>query len=215
MNIIKKILIVLMIGLLILPMNALADKKDYNSLNLDGALTEEEIEHDFSNYSENDEQVTIYLFRGKGCGYCRAFLNFINSIVPEYGQYFKVESYEVWNDSENSKLLDNVSKFLEQPASGVPYIVIGDKVFAGYSESYDEDIKTAIKELYDTPKEERYDVMKEYANSDEADESNDSTSIAIIINLAITLLVGAIISIFMALKIANLEGRIKELEGKE
>lgn len=216
MNILKKILIILMIGLIILPVSAFADTKDYNSLNLDGALTEEEIEHDFSNYSENDDQITIYLFRGKGCAYCRAFLNFINSIVPEYGQYFKVESYEVWYDENNSSLLDGVSNFLEKPASGVPYIVIGDKVFAGYSENYDEDIKTAIKELYDTKKEDRYDVMKEYNNSITTyKENNSSNATSIVINIIITLLVGTVISIFMSLKIANLESRIKELEGKE
>ena len=45
-------------------------------------------------------------------------------------------------------------------AGGVPYIIIGDKVFPGYAESYDEDIKTAIKELYDS--EEKYDVFEEY-----------------------------------------------------
>ena len=47
---------------------------NYSTLNLKEALAEEEIEEEFKNYSESDDQITIYLFRGKGCGYCRAFL---------------------------------------------------------------------------------------------------------------------------------------------
>ena len=45
-------------------------------------------------------------------------------------------------------------------AGGVPYIVIGDKVFPGYADSYNEDIKAAIDELYDS--KDRYDVFEEY-----------------------------------------------------
>ena len=31
-----------------------------------------------------------YLFYGQSCGYCQKFLEFLNSIIPEYGKYFKV-----------------------------------------------------------------------------------------------------------------------------
>ena len=55
-----------------------------------------------------------------------------------------------------------ISGFLGEEARGVPYIIIGDKVFAGYSSSDDNDLKSAIKKLYDTKKSKRYDVLKEY-----------------------------------------------------
>ena len=157
----KKLILVFILVLgLALPLSAKAATK---SLNLKEALQEEQIELSdaFETYKETDDQAIIYLFRGNGCGYCRAFLTFLNNIVGEYGKYFKVISYEVWYDQENNALLESVSKYLENPAQGVPYIVIGDKVFAGYAESYDNDIKSTIKALYDTNVSNRYDVMKE------------------------------------------------------
>ena len=41
--------------------------------------------------------------------------------------------------------MEKVGNLLGQKAEGVPYIVIGDKVFAGYAESYNDEIKEAIK----------------------------------------------------------------------
>ena len=45
-------------------------------------------------YKENDKQAVIYMFRGQGCGYCRAFLSFLASIVDDYGEYFKLVSFD-------------------------------------------------------------------------------------------------------------------------
>lgn len=160
----KKILIVVLLLLLLVPVSSLAStKKKYSSLNLEQTLDQEEIEHAFENYKETSDAITIYLFRGYGCPYCQAFLKFLNSIVDEYGKYFKLVSYEVWNDQNNNNLMQIISNFLEKPATGVPYIIIGDQVFSGFSEAESpEPIKEAIKKLYDTKKSERYDVFEEY-----------------------------------------------------
>lgn len=132
----------------------------YKTLNLKEALAEEGIKEEFKNYSEKDDQITIYLFRGKGCSFCRAFLSYINSITDEYGKYFKIVSYEVWNDANNSQLMSAVSTYLKQYAEGVPYVIIGEKVFPGYTEGYNDEIKKAIVDLYNTNKNDRYDVFK-------------------------------------------------------
>ena len=159
MNIFKRILITLFVtGLLFLPLTAKAEEKTYTSLNLDQALTEEEIEHDFSNYSENDDQAIIYLFRGNGCGYCRAFLTFLNSISVEYGKYFKLVSFEVWYDEKNAALLNEVAAVTGEAAGGVPYIIIGDKVFPGYISDWDDEIKAKILSQYN---DNSYDVFKQ------------------------------------------------------
>ena len=216
---VKKLLIVLIMVLFVFPVTAFAEEKTYNTLNLDETLTQEEIEHDFSNYEENDDQAVIYMFRGQGCGYCKKFLNFINSIVGEYGEYFKVETYEVWNDSDNAELMQNIATFLGKKAEGVPFIIIGDKTFNGYSESYDEDIKSAIKELYDTKKEDRYDVMQEYAKNGgktvAAEKDYDSTFVGIIVFSIIFSAVCACIVFFVDRnRINSLEERIETLEKK-
>ena len=191
-----------MISLLcFIPVSVNAQEKGYSSLNLDEALTEEGIDHDFSNYQENNDQAIIYLFRGKGCGYCKKFLTFLNSIVDDYGKYFKVVSYEVWYDQENASLLTKVSNYLGTSAEGVPYIVIGDKVFPGYASSYDEDIKDAIKKQYDSKNE--YDVMKKISvdsNSNSKTEvkntkNNSILSVILISIFASIFVIGAIVII--------------------
>ncbi len=134
--------------------------KQYKTLNFKEILAQESIKEEFKKYSETDNQITIYMFRGNGCGFCQRFLNFLNSITDEYGKYFKVVSFEVWNDAKNSELLGQVADFLGEAAGGVPYIIIGDQVFPGYADSYNDGIKSAIKTLYES--EDRYDVFEEY-----------------------------------------------------
>ena len=192
------LLVVLLLGVVIMPTTTKAETV-YKTLNLKEALAEEQLEEKFKSYKETDDQAIIYLFRGKGCGYCRSFLEFLNSITDEYGKYFKVVSYEVWNDSTNSTLLNDVSAFLGQPAGGVPYIVIGEKVFAGYASSYDDEIKATIKELYNTKKENRYDVMEEMkkkggkSGSKDSSLSNSSVWIIIICNLVVTIIAALVV----------------------
>lgn len=175
----KKIaIIVLMLLSVIIPVKAFA-KEQYKTLNLEETLAEEGIEKKFTDYKETDDQVIIYLFRGKGCAYCRKFLEFLNGITDEYGKYFKLVSFESWYNEENSNLLGEISTFMGEQASGVPYIIIGDKVFGGYTESYDESIKTAIKTLYDS--KDRYDVFEEYEYSKKWDKILNPSNFTIII----------------------------------
>ena len=195
----KKILLIALMLLMVLPLSVNA-KSSYKTKNLKETLKEEEITPEFSNYSENSNQITIYLFRGKGCGYCRAFLTFLNSITDEYGKYFKLVSYEVWNDKDNNKLLEEVSNFLGQPAQGVPYIIIGDQVFNGYASAYDEEIKSAITKLYKTNKSDRYDVMKEFEKSKK--DSNGTSSKAVIIwNLVFIVIATSAVIVFVNFKL--------------
>lgn len=114
-----------------------------------------------TNASKNDK-VTIYLFRGKGCGYCRALLTFLNSINDDYADKYELVSYEVWNDQDNYELMKSVSTFLDNEAKGVPYLIIGKDVYPGYADVYDSEIKASIDKLYKTDKDERYDAIAEY-----------------------------------------------------
>ena len=159
----KKIINFLVLSLLVLfPLKVFAftELEDYNTLNLEDTLKEESIDLEFDNYEETDDQITIYLFRGKGCGYCRAFLTFLNSITEEYGKYFKLVSFETWNDTQNKDLLNETSTFLGESINyAVPYIIIGEKTFNGYTSDWDEDIKDAIMDQYES--KDRYDVFEE------------------------------------------------------
>lgn len=159
-------LLLMTVSLLVVPFNVNADSKktvlgnDYSTKNFVEALQEEEMDIP-AGYSENNDQATIYLFRGNGCSFCRAYLTFMTSIAEEYGKYFKIVSFEVWNDENNWNLLNQISYLKEGDiAQGVPYIIIGEKVFGGYASEYDEEIKKAIMDLYNTDKKDRYDIFE-------------------------------------------------------
>lgn len=217
----KKVWItLLLLVVMILPTHVFAD--EVKSENLDEILTSKSITHDFSKYSENDDQAIVYLFYGQSCGYCQKFLEFLNSIIPEYGKYFKVVGYEVWSNSSNADLMDKAAKVLDKSADGVPFIVIGDQVFTGYSSSYDEKIKSAIKSLYDTKKEARYDILKEIENGDSKKESGTSSIAVIIWNFVFLAAATGIILVVtnnqnkaLTAKVENLEAQITILNHKE
>ena len=204
-----KLLGIILVSLFIFPITAKA--LEYNTLNFKEVLADEAIEEKFADYKETKDQITIYLFRGKGCGYCRAYLTFMNSIAPEYGKYFKMVSYEVWNDENNSNLMSEVSNFLGQPAGGVPYIVIGDKVFPGYTDDYDEDIKAAIMNLYNTKAKKRYDVMKALKRSKNA----LSNTTLFMLNILFVIIATCGIIYYVNNKVKELNTKIENLVIKE
>ena len=83
------------------------------------------------NAAEKD-QINVYIFKGDGCGYCAAALEFFESIESEYGAYFDLVEREVWYDEDNATLMSEVAAYFGEEVRGVPYIVIGDKTFQGF-----------------------------------------------------------------------------------
>ncbi len=162
------------------------DLVKYETKNFKDTLKAESIELKNTKYAEDEKQATIYLFRGDGCHYCQNFLNFLNSISEEYGKYFKLVSFEVWSNRENSELMDKISLFMGSQASGVPYIIIGDQAFPGYAEEYDDGIKSAIKSLYES--DEKYDVFEKYneAVREAKKSASGNTGLIVLFNILIS-----------------------------
>ena len=145
------------------------------------------------------------MFRGTGCGFCAKFLTYLSSITDEYGKYFKLKAYEVWNDQNNSQLFQNVATFLGKQANGVPFVIIGDQVFEGYTESYNDAIKKAITDLYNTNKRKRYDVLVELEkaekNKSKGDGSVTDVNKIIMCNLLFTIISTATIIVYVNVKL--------------
>lgn len=167
---------VLILGLIIIlsPNVVKAEELDlskYSSTNLQEALLDEEISSDLGSYQETEEQINIYLFRGKGCSHCHEFLEYVaTDLIKEYGEYFKVVSYEVWGNEDNAELFKKVATFMKDSGRGVPYIIIGDQSFAGYTSTMNDSIIAALKKAY----ENKYDVMEEIKNAPAEVEEVDS-----------------------------------------
>ena len=100
-----------------------------------------------------NSKANIYLFYGDGCPHCAALEGYLEN---EYSDNSKVNiyKYEVWNNKENQKLWQKVEEITGKEAKGVPYFVIGEDVYQGYSASsawekrVDKAIKKALKTDY-------------------------------------------------------------------
>ena len=165
------IFLVFVICLVLVPFNT---KAAAVSETLQEAATQEGISFN-SSYSNDDSKVNVYLFRGHGCSHCYELIEYLTSIVDEYGKYFNLVSYEVWYNTDNSALMSNVASVLGDNANGVPYLVIGKKTFIGYRASTDASaIKKAIKELYNS--NDKYDVMDHLDEANSNNETNNNSN---------------------------------------
>ena len=99
----------------------------------------------------NAKTVNVYLFRSDTCPHCQAALAYFNELAEdeEFKDLFVLQDYEV-SSRQNSELMSEAAEAMGESSSGaVPYIIIGEETFLGYSESSNEKIETAIKETYE------------------------------------------------------------------
>lgn len=177
-------LVLLFAAFLILPFAVYAEDEDEEY----EAPVEEVSEETTSSDSEADsKEVNVYFFRGQGCSHCAEAEEWFKSIEEEYGSYFKVVDYETWYNEDNAKLMQEVADARGEKAEGVPYIIIGDQSWNGFSQSYTEDMINQIKSVYAQDVSERYDIMtylpyiKDGKKVDEEEKSNDALALILII----------------------------------
>lgn len=137
------------------------------------------------NKKAEKEPVNVYLFRSDSCGYCKAALEWFNSIEEEYGQYFNLVDYEV-STSENSLLWEEAATVMGDTVGGVPYIVVGDYSYPnGFAadtlvsekKTMGDQMLERIMEIYES--DDRYDIMEAINNKPNYD--NVVTIVAVVI----------------------------------
>ena len=92
-----------------------------------------------------DGEVVIYFFRGEGCSHCAEAEEWFESIEDEYGDKFVVKDYEVWYDEDNAEYMNRIAESRGEDVTGVPYIIIGNKSWNGFAESYKEEMLREIE----------------------------------------------------------------------
>lgn len=144
-----------------------------------------------------NDKITVYMFRGEGCPHCEEALKFFSKLSEdeEYGNYYELKTYEVWNSEKNADLMQKVAKELKEEVSGVPYIIIGEKTFSGYAASYDDQIKNAIKDAYES--DSYKDVVKSVkgTSTKKTTEKESSPVVPIIVvgGIAVVLIAGIVV----------------------
>ena len=211
----KKATTFLLALILLMPGLSYAEEVEHKTMNLKEVLEEEQIESKLGDYKESDDKATVYLFRGKGCGFCRGFIEYLNNNIDELGKYFNLVSYEVWYDSDNADLMTEVGNFTGVAAQGVPYIVVGEKVFDGFTEEhYGEEFKTALKALYES--KDRYDVFEamKQAEKDKVKAENKSLNKVIIWDAVFSCVTIASVGLMLYLNNKKLNDRLSTIEKK-
>lgn len=136
-KIVVLITVILSISIVVLISNNMKDNKEIKLTD----MTEK-------NISYSKEKINIYLFYGEGCPHCEELKNYLNSLDNKEKSYFDIYTFEVWNNSTNQQFMKESAKSLNKEVSGVPFLIIGNKTFEGYSESMNIKIKKAIETEY-------------------------------------------------------------------
>ena len=85
-----------------------------------------------TNIKAEENLVNLYLFYSKTCSHCEAEMKLLDEIQEDYDN-LRIYKYEI-SDDENSLLLSKVSEIFDVKVTGVPFTIIGEKTFLGYSD---------------------------------------------------------------------------------
>jgi len=77
------------------------------------------------------EKINLYFFYGDGCPHCAKEEKFLKQLEQE-NKNIDIYRFEVWQNRQNAQLLSRLAKELKLDISGVPLLIIGDRVVAGY-----------------------------------------------------------------------------------
>ncbi len=94
---------------------------------------------------EAENKVNLYYFWGDGCFHCKQLREVLNELEEEHPELV-IHEYEVWYNKDNQELLVDVGNLLNENISAIPFIVIGNNTFSGFSPSETKNqLKKAIE----------------------------------------------------------------------
>lgn len=133
----KNKLKLLLLLLVLIPFNIFAISKDYK-----------DVVYNITNEKVDKDKINLYFFRMDGCPHCAEEEKWLENIKDKYGDYLNIYDYEIKNSNKNREYYYNVKKVLnDEITKSVPYTVIGETYFVGFSETVSEQIENKIKEL--------------------------------------------------------------------
>ena len=116
-------------------------------------------------YAEEDNTITVYLFRGATCAHCEDALEYISNHRDEIPENVKIVTYEVWENSINRDFHNEVAKRLgmdEDDYDTVPCFVVGEEHILGYSTGTWEELFDIARDYQDNG--DYTDIVEEVDN---------------------------------------------------
>ena len=153
----KKLLIILVLLLTIIPIKCFALSSSY----VDRVSK-------YSNTPIDQDKVNLYIFHGEECPHCHEELNWLETIKEKYKDKLNVYYYEIWHNPANKKLMETVCEDFSIECRSVPFTVIGDKTFSGFSDAAASRIESKINEY-----------IKDDNNNENNNNENDSNIVNI------------------------------------
>lgn len=144
------------IGLVVLNLDKLREWHDVEEEPYVEVEVEDNTEEDIED--PTGEKFNMYLFWRDGCVHCHNLKIFLNDLEPKYKDMFELYAFEVWGNPDNQTLMGRFAKTMGDSPRGVPYLVVGDKSFNGFSEKMEEDIIQAIIDEFKS--DVKHDVFK-------------------------------------------------------
>ena len=145
----KKIILIILTVLFLLPLNINALSKDYNDII--APIVGEKIEED---------KINVYLFHSESCPHCKKEIKYLDEVLEEkYKDKINVYKYEVSKNEDNSNLLTSVKTLFNETSPYVPFTVIGEEYIIGFSETTEGQIEQIIDNyLTDTKTEKTFTI---------------------------------------------------------
>ena len=128
------IITIIALVLFLIPINSYAVSKNY-------------VDHAAKtlNIKVEKDKVNLYLFYGKECPHCEEEREWLKQIKIDYKKYLNVYEYEVWHNDKNKAKMEEIKSIVGEEKSGVPFTVIGDTEYVGYSEALSSILEEKIK----------------------------------------------------------------------
>ena len=100
----------------------------------------------YTNTPVEKNKINLYLFHGEGCPHCKDEKAWLKEIKEKYKDKLSIYYFEVWYDKNNADIMSKLKSDLNVESEGVPFTIIGDKYFVGYSSIIKSNIEKTINE---------------------------------------------------------------------
>lgn len=129
----KKIWIILISILFLIPTNTFALNQDYEDVvsNIVGEKIEE-------------NKVNIYLFYSYTCPHCHDEIEYFKQLENKYKDKINIYKYEVIKDKNNLKMMNATKELFQVSSTGVPFTVIGKEYILGFNETTKDEFTSII-----------------------------------------------------------------------
>ncbi|MCD4693982.1 hypothetical protein K8R62_01350 [bacterium] len=115
-------------------LKGVVEDKDYYLTKMRRDFAKDEMDEDLyliEGEIRDSGKFDVLLFKGESCPHCADAEDFLDDIKYNF-EDINLKEYEIYNNSENKKLYDNIIEKFNINSAGVPLIVIGDDYVLGF-----------------------------------------------------------------------------------